>query len=171
MIIEKVRDYFNSMNLDTDALLKKLKEGNDTFFSTEACIEQLKQDYQKYGRIIVAYDFDDTIQPSQINYSCDSVVKLLQLCSEFNDIEMICYTARTSTNDIIVVKETLKSLGIKFNAINDDCPRIKREIEHTHASKVMFSVFLDNRAGLKQAYDVLVGFMEWYVNKPLRRWD
>ena len=169
MIIEKVRDYYENQNLDTDALIKYLKAGNDTFFSTEFCIEKLKEDYNTHGKIIVAYDFDDTVEPSKINYSCDSVVKLLQLCSEFSDIEMICYTARTKTEDIKNVKESLKSLGIKFDAINDDCPRIKREMEHIHDSKVLFSVFLDNRAGLKQAYDILLGFMEWYMNQPIRR--
>lgn len=167
MILEKVSAYYKKQNLDTDALLEELRSGRDTFFSIEKCIESLKSDYKKYGRIIVAYDYDDTVEPSKPEYSCENVVKLLQLCSKFNDFEMICFTARSTVNDIAEAKERLSKLNIRYDAINEDCYRIKQEVDHECESKVMFSVFLDNRAGLESAYKILLGFVEWYLNQPL----
>ena len=167
MILEKVSSYYKKQNLDTDSLLEELKSGKDTFFSLDKCIENLKEDYKNYGRLIVAYDYDDTVEPSKPEYSCDNVVKLLQLCSKFNDFEMICFTARSTVKDIEDAVANLDKLGIRHDSINEDVYRIKKEVKREMESKVLFGVFLDNRAGLESAYKILLGFVEWYLNQPL----
>lgn len=166
MILEKVSEYYKKQNLNTSSILQELHQYSDTFFSTEKCIEMLKNDYKKWGRIIVAYDFDDTIKPSDQKYNCDNVVKLLQLCSKFNDFEMICFTARTKNSDIDEVKNTLNKLNIRYDSINEDCYRIQKQTDYEHTSKVYFNIFLDNRAGLESAYKILLGFVEWYLEQP-----
>lgn len=167
MILERVSSYYKKQNLDTDALMEELRNGKDTFFSIEKCVESLKGDYKTHGRIIVAYDYDDTVEPSKPEYSCTNVTKLLQLCSKFNDFEMICFTARSTVKDVEDALMNLDSLGIRHDAVNEDCYRIKKEVEHECESKVMFSIFLDNRAGLESAYKTLLGFVEWYLEQPL----
>lgn len=166
MILEKVSEYYKKQNLNTTVIINELHETSDTFFSIEKCIETLKNDYKKYGRVIIAYDFDDTVKPSNLEYKCDAVVKLLQLCSKFSDFEMICFTARTKKSDINEVKDVLGKLNIRCDAINEDCYRIQQQTEYEHESKILFSVFLDNRAGLDSAYKTLLGFVEWYLNQP-----
>ena len=167
MILQQVSSYYKKQNIDTDKLMEELRDGKDTFFSTEKCIETLIDDYKKYGRIIVAYDYDDTVEPSTPEYSCTNVVKLLQLCSKFNDFEMICFTARATVKDVEDALTNLDSLGIRHDAVNEDCYRIKKEVDHQCESKIMFSIFLDNRAGLESAYKILLGFVEWYLKQPL----
>lgn len=166
MILEKVSSYYKKQDIDVSVLLKELINGRDTFFSIETCIEMLKNDYKTHGRIIVAYDYDDTVAPSKPENSCDSVIKLLQLCSKFNDFEMVCYTARRKVNDIKDVISELDRLDIRHDAINDDCYRIQKELDHECQSKIIYSIFLDNRAGLESAYKTLVGFINWYLSQP-----
>ena len=165
-VLKTVSQYFEKQNIDAYSILEELSNSKDSFFDRKILVERLKSDYSKYGHIIVAYDFDDTVKPSAPNYECNSVVKLLQLCSKLNDIEMICFTARRMTDQIKEVRETLDSLNIRYDAINDDCYRIKQEIEKTHESKVMYSVFLDDRAGLDSAYYTLIEFLKFYFDLP-----
>ena len=149
----------NTRNDDRE-LLEELKYGKDTFFDVDKLTESLINDYRKYGKIIIAYDFDDTVFPSKPDYHCKNVVKLLQLCTE-----MICYTARSTEKMLDEVRKELKRNRIRFDAINDNIPRIKQEVEITCPSKVMFGVFLDNRAGLESAYKALLNFLDWLFDQ------
>ena len=165
-LLGSVSQYFEKQNIYPEVILKELSDNRDTFFDRKILVERLKSDYKKYGRIIIAYDFDDTVKPSNPNYDCSSVVKLLQLCSKLNDIEMICFTARRMTDQIKEVEQILDSLNIRHDAINDDCYRIKNEIDKNCESKVMYSIFLDDRAGLDSAFYTLLEFLKFYFQLP-----
>lgn len=137
----------------------------DTYFSIKEGIKKLIDDYKLYGNIIIAYDFDDTVKPSELNNRCDAVVNLLQICSEL-EFTMICYTARRTTNDIDDVKKVLDDLDIRHDYINEDSYHIKKQIgDGDYAHKIIYSVFLDNRAGLYSAYQILIGFLDWYLSQ------
>lgn len=147
--------------------LVELKQAKDSFFDINVAINKLKETYEKYGKIIVAYDYDDTVCPTEPIYNCDNVVKLLRLCSNFDEFEMICFTARSTPETIKEVKDNLNRLNIRYDVINDNTDRIKREIEHTHPSKVLYSIFLDDKAGLGDAYKILVEFVDWYLDQQM----
>jgi hypothetical protein len=165
MLLGRVIDYLKRQNIDAEEILSMVKCEEDSFFDSDLLLEKLKKDYTSYGRIIVAYDYDDTVCPSKINYSCNGVANLLKLCSKFNDFEMICFTARSTPTLIKEATDNLKRLGIRYDAINDDVPRIKKAIDHIYQSKVLYSIFLDDRAGLYQSFNVLVQFVEWYLEQ------
>ena len=38
MILQQVSSYYKKQNIDTDKLMEELRDGKDTFFSTEKCI-------------------------------------------------------------------------------------------------------------------------------------
>ena len=44
MILQQVSSYYKKQNIDTDKLMKELRDGKDTFFSTEKCIKTLIDD-------------------------------------------------------------------------------------------------------------------------------
>lgn len=172
MILSKVRDFMKK----TDAfhtksyyenIIEELRNAKDSFFDIDLVVEGLKEKYEEYGKVIIAYDYDDTVCPSKPQYNCDNVVKLLRLCSNFRDFEMICYTARSTPKLIEEVKETLDRLGIRYDTINEDTPRVMNELEHTYTSKVLYGIFLDDKAGLGDAYRALVKFMDWYLDQQL----
>lgn len=148
-----------------ETTLNELKQAKDSFFDINVALDKLKSTYEKYGKIIVAYDYDDTVCPSEPIYNCDNVVKLLRLCSKFDDFEMICFTARSTPETIEEVRDSLNNLGIRYDTINDNTDRIKKEMELTHPSKVLYGIFLDDKAGLGEAYRILVNFIEWYLEQ------
>lgn len=130
----------------------------DTYMHRQHCIQQLINDYHKYGRIIVAYDFDDTVRPDD-GCDCSYVTELLAECSKIDERYMICFTCRTEPYDEVI--SYLDSNGIRHDKINDNAD----DIEFETSRKILYSVFLDNRAGLKSAYEILVGFLKWYYQK------
>ena len=176
MVMESVANYLK--NGDKLANIRELIEKHhqlssseyDTAFSNQTFIDLLIDDYKEWGNIIIAYDFDDTIQPSKPSFSCDLVVELLQICSKL-DFTMICFTARTLEKDIQMVRDTCKRLNIRCDYINEDCDQIKQTKKFEHATKISFNIFLDNRAGLRQSYEVLWGFIEWFVNQDVNDID
>ena len=138
----------------------------DSYFEINRCIERLIDDYKKYGLITIAYDFDDTVCPSDKSISCDAVINLLQICSELQ-FPMICFTARDTTDQIEEVRTVLKDLHIRCDYINEDCLEMKKLFGGEHVHKIYYSVFLDDRAGLQHAYKVLLGFIKWYLHQEI----
>lgn len=164
-VMERVDMFHTKSYYETS--LRDLEDKADSFFNIDTVVDKLIDTYNKYGTIIIAYDYDDTVCPSKPNYNCDNVVKLLKICSEFKEFEMVCYTARSTYESIDEVRFNLDRLGIRYDTINQDTPRIKEEIEHTYTSKVMYSIFLDDKAGLGEAFRSLIKFLEWYVKTQL----
>lgn len=165
MNLTSVKDYFEKSGNYNRELIQKLKSGEDSYFDYKMLVEKLKEDYKTYGKIIVAYDFDNTVCPSEPNYRCDNVVALLKLISELKDFEMVCFTARCTTRMVNEARDHLNKLGIRYDTINDDVPRIKETVEHNCPAKILYSVFLDDRCGLGNAYMALVEFVGWYLDQ------
>jgi len=136
----------------------------DEVFSNQRFIDVLINDYKEWGTLIVAFDFDDTIKPSDKGKPCDLVIELLQVCSKLG-FTMICFTARTLEKDIEMVKQTCEELHIRCDYINEDCDSVKKNKTFEHATKIFYNVFLDDRAGLRQSYEVLWGFIDWFLSQ------
>ena len=163
-----VLDYLNKKNSLPDKLDMLFNtEFHDTYFSRQKCVEKLKEDYEEWGNLIVAFDFDDTVAKSAPNYDCSGVINLLRICSELQFI-MICFTARANEKDLNEVKETLNRLGIKCDYINEDYWRVKEKWSIEMPHKVFYNIFLDDRAGLKESYEILRDFIKWFVNKDIK---
>ena len=173
--LQSVQTYLNQGGVLDVAEIMKQKESHsqkeyDNIFSNQRFIDVLIDDYKKWGTIIVAYDFDDTIEPSDPSKPCDMVIELLQICSKLG-FTMICFTARTLESDIKMVRERCKQLNINCDYINDDCDAIKQSRDFEHATKLTYNVFLDDRAGLKQSYEVLWGFVKWFLSQKVQDID
>lgn len=126
----------------------------DTFFNDEALVEKLKIHYKRHGKIIIAYDYDDTIAPTYMSKSCDDVVAILK---EFKPYaKFICFT---STMDFQKAKDYIKANGIPCDAFNDNVDFMKERFGKFR--KVYFNILLDDKAGLGQAYRILQKFLVW----------
>lgn len=135
----------------------------DTFLQDINVYDRLVADYKKYGRLIVAFDYDDTISPNT-GKCCDQVIELLQECSKIDTIDMIVFTVRNSM-DYPLIRSYCVEHGIRCDAINENIPRMKDQFGSGFDSKMLYSVFLDDRAGLRSAYESLVQFLEWYYRE------
>jgi hydroxymethylpyrimidine pyrophosphatase-like HAD family hydrolase len=108
---------------------------------------RLLDEYNKYGTLVVAFDFDDTVYDfHNKGRMYTDVITLLQNLKSIN-CYLICWTG--NTNDVFV-KSYLDENHIPFDAINENPPFYK-----SPSRKVYANAYLDDRAGLRQVYDEL----------------
>ena len=125
----------------------------DTFFSDEALLNKLSNVYQKNNKIIIAYDFDDTIAPTYMSKDCSQVIELLQKMRPYADF--ICFT---SNENLDKVKEYIKENNIPCDCLNGNVPYMLSK--YGNMRKVYFNILLDDKAGLGQAYRILHTFYD-----------
>jgi hydroxymethylpyrimidine pyrophosphatase-like HAD family hydrolase len=108
---------------------------------------RLLDEYNKYGTLVVAFDFDDTVYDFHgKGRMYTDVITLLQNLKSIN-CYLICWTG--NANDVFV-KSYLDENQIPFDAINENPPFYK-----SLSRKVYANAYLDDRAGLRQVYDEL----------------
>jgi hypothetical protein len=118
-------------------------------------VERLAEEWEKYGKIIIAVDFDDTVSPYRYNDEQALMLyirvwELLQL-SQQTGAYIVCHTAcNPDRHDEIrrIFKANLID-DIHINQTPVDLPYGKA------GSKIYANIFLDDRAGLNEALDIL----------------
>ena len=119
----------------------------DFYLNSENSSNRLIEEYNKYGTLVVAFDFDDTVYDFHKKGRIYSdVIKLLQDLKSINCF-LICWTGQ---EDEDFVKSYLKENNIPFDAYNENPP-----FHISTSKKVYANAYLDDRAGLKQVFDEL----------------
>ena len=133
-----------------------LNSDDDTYFDTNSCVERLLKEWDKYGKLIVAYDFDDTVNGDAMgrNCICEKVIELLNKCKEAG-CTLIVYTARPY-EECDEVKKYLKDKGIPWDYFNENDPTLN----FNPGGKVFYNIFFEDRAGLGQTYDIMRKVLE-----------
>lgn len=124
----------------------------DHYLFSHNCLSRLVEEYYKYGKIIISYDFDDTVHDFHIKgYHYGMVIKLLQELRPYANF--ICFTAsKESRYDYI--KEYLSEHSIPIDKLNEN-------IEGTpEGRKIYANIHLDDRAGLGECYLILKDFLD-----------
>jgi hypothetical protein len=119
----------------------------DFYLNAQNSSDRLLGEYNKYGSLVVAFDFDDTVFDFHKKGRVYSdVIKLLQELKSIN-CYLICWTANENSEMVV---SYLKDKGIPFDALNENPPFFK-----STSRKVYANAYLDDRAGLRQVYDEL----------------
>lgn len=117
-------------------------------------IARLRREQEKYGKLTIAVDFDDTM----CHYDDDNIVPTVErkenedICNLMRDIGnrafFILWTCRSGEqlDDALV---WIKNHNIPIHAVGEN-PMVDCGGKKIHAN-----VFLDDRAGLQQAYKAL----------------
>ena len=119
-------------------------ESIDSNFLLQRLIEQ----YQKQDRIIIAYDFDDTVSPCYCS-NCTEVQSVLRMIKENLNAYFIVYT---SNNNHIGIKRFLDFHGLPYDAINENAPFVPFD---NPKDKLFYNILLDDKAGLGEAVRTL----------------
>lgn len=124
-------------------------------FGKENCKKRLLEEYYKYGKLIVAFDFDNTIYDYHSNggdYS--EVIELLKDCSK-SGFEMILFTCED--DEIKVVQKQIQcfKMGIGNYIDNVFLPPCTSSKLFPKSKKVYYNILLDDRAGLEESYEIL----------------
>lgn len=115
--------------------------------------QRLVEDYQKYGKLVIGLDFDNTIyDTNQIGLDPTYIIELLKDAQEFDCI--IClWTLEPDSEKLAWKVNYLRDKGLKIDYINDS-PILKG------SRKPFFNILLDDRAGLESAYESLLYVVE-----------
>lgn len=119
----------------------------DFYLNAENSANRLLEEYHKYGTLVVAFDFDDTVYDfHKKGRFYNDVITLLRELKSIN-CYLICWTGQEDTD---FVKEYLHKNNIPFDAFNENPPFHK-----STSRKIYANAYLDDRAGLKQVYTEL----------------
>lgn len=129
--------------------LKLLDTGSDPFLRPTNATYRLVNEWREHGKIIIAYDFDDTVYDYHKRGSTyPKVVDLLQRCEEFGAYFIVFTSCGEEKYEFI--KDYLEKNGIPYNKINEDMPFVS-----FGGRKVYYNILLDDRAGLLSAFTTL----------------
>ena len=103
---------------------------------------------KKHNNLIIAFDYDDTIfDYHNKDFIYPNVIELLEECSEIG-LTLILFTSKEDAISIAKIKNQIESdYKINISYIN--------ESPIMNTIKPFFNILLDDKAGLKQAYDIL----------------
>jgi hypothetical protein len=123
------------------------------FLNDGELLNELRRAFEKNGRLIIAYDFDNTVHPSgKINREgAEEVQNLLKRWRPY--ATFICYTANI---DILKVYRYIVKNDIPCDAVNENPPETLRLYSHygytRETAKPYANIYLDDKAGLREAY-------------------
>jgi len=122
----------------------------DTYMNESNAAYRLVKEWEQYGRIVVAYDFDNTVYDyHKEGHDYSEVIELIHELHEAGAYLMV-YTARPNT-ELYKVSNYLKENMIPFDSIN----KMPDFLPFTENKKLYYNILLDDRAGLKSAVNIL----------------
>lgn len=128
----------------------------DFYLNSENSFNRLLDEYNKYGTLVVAFDFDDTVYDfHKKGLIYNNLINLLRELKSIN-CYLICWTGQEDTE---LVKRYLIENKIPFDAINENPP-----FYQSTSRKVYANAYLDDRAGLKQVFNELTELIKTLNN-------
>ena len=108
---------------------------------------RLWNEYKKYGTLVIAYDFDNTIY--DFHKKGNTYIQVIELLRQLKSIGciLICFTAN---EDNIFIESYCKLYNIPLDKLNESPDFFK-----SNSKKIYFNDLLDDRAGLQQVYQEL----------------
>ena len=124
---------------------------NDPYLNNDFAFERLWSEYEKYGKIIVATDFDDTLfnYHGKEDFSYEAVTNLLKRCRKLGFY--ICIFTGTPKNKWKNIRFYMAKIGVEFDTINKN----PFPMPFGNNGKIYYNILLDDRAGLASAYEIL----------------
>ena len=124
---------------------------------------RLVEQYKKMDRLIIAYDFDDTVCP-YYSLSCSWAASAIRKAKEYLNAYLIVYTCNQDEERI---KHYLDKNKIPYDAINENAPFI--HFNKKEGSKLYYNLLLDDKAGLHQALSDLETLIYGVMNGTITK--
>jgi hydroxymethylpyrimidine pyrophosphatase-like HAD family hydrolase len=122
----------------------------DPYLNPLVAVQRLKDEFDKYGKLIVALDFDDTIYDfHKKGHTYNAVIDLVRRCQELG-FYIVMFTG-TAKDKWPAMLEYCKSVGINPCAVNTNA----MPLPFGNDGKIYYNVLLDDRAGLNEAFIAL----------------
>lgn len=123
----------------------------DPYTSHRRLKSRLEGELEKYGKIIIAVDFDDTVFDTHENgWEYYGVLDTVKAWQQAGLADVICWTASTPDRYPLIRSHFLME-DITLDAINENMPYIE-----TRGPKIYANIYLDDRScGLQEAITIL----------------
>ncbi len=123
------------------------------YLSFDTSYNRLKTEWNKYGKIIVAYDVDSTVLPFHEEEANDDYSVVHDLIKELHQLNctLIVFTAAEESR-WETIKEKLKKIDLPYNYFNQSPPEIPGLAAK---GKVYANIYLDDRASLYASVELL----------------
>lgn len=127
----------------------------DFYLNTENTRNRLLKEWRTHGKLVIAYDFDNTVYDfHDEGHTYSQVIELIRRCKRLG-AHLIVFTASREER-YEKIKSYLNKHDIPFDSINEDPSFITLTTR-----KIYYNILLDDRAGLESAYNDLL----YAVNK------
>lgn len=116
--------------------------------NTEGASKRLIKEYETHGKLVVGFDFDNTIfDVHNAGINCSEIINILQECKKLG-FTLCLYTAELREDWLKWKVGYCKHFGIEPDYVNES-PLIPG------TKKPFFNILLDDRAGLESAFQSL----------------
>ncbi len=128
----------------------------DFYLDDENALNRLLTEWKKYGKIIVALDFDLTIFDFlNVGMEFNDVINLIKRCEKIG-IYLLVFTCRQE-KDYPIISKYYEEKGLKYDKINENVDFLHGQMT---SRKLYYNICLDDRAGLSSAYNILLKAVE-----------
>lgn len=122
----------------------------DHYLNFDNFVERLREELHKYGTLIVAYDYDDTVYDfHKKGREYNDIISLLQRLDKLGIAKFVVYTCSPTGRHQGMINY-LRENNIPWNSIN--CLPEGFEDKVPTGGKLYYNVLLDDRAGLQMPY-------------------
>ncbi len=123
------------------------------YLNRQNTFNRLKEEWLKYGKIIVAYDVDSTVLPFHEYEENDDYSIVHTLIKELNELNctLIVFTAAEESR-WDEIKRKLNKLDLPYHYFNVSPPEIPGIVKN---GKVYANIYLDDRASLYASVELL----------------
>lgn len=119
----------------------------DYYLNPVNCYQRLEDEFVKYGKLIIAVDFDDTIYDfHRLGRTYTNVINLLKRWDRYAQI--IIFTGN-GVDKFPEIESYCNRYGIPYDGINCD------SAVKVNGRKMYANAYLDDRGGLPMVYDHL----------------
>jgi len=122
----------------------------DHYLDEQNSINRLVEEWRHHGKIIIAYDFDDTVYDfHKKDRQYNDVMSLLKRCDSLGAYFVVFTSCSEEKYDMI--RNYLNQNELPYDKINENLDFIKFT-----GRKVYYNILLDDRAGLPSSYRCLL---------------
>ncbi|WP_205753440.1 HAD family hydrolase [Bacillus cereus] len=126
----------------------------DFYLNDSNVINRLVKEWRTHGKLIIAFDFDNTVYDfHKEGHTYHQVIELLRECKQYG-AHLVVFTAKAD-EDFPEMIEYLKNNNIPFDDINESPDFVPFK-----GKKIYYNILLDDRAGLSSAYHSLKKTLE-----------
>lgn len=133
---------------------------SDPYTDINRCIARLTEEWRKYGKIIIALDYDDTIFDFHgKGYEYNGVIQTVRRAAEKG--AYICIFTGSPPEKYDGIRANCAALDIPVASINTN----PFPMPFGNHGKMYYNILLDDRAGLGQSLEILSQTLE-NLNQP-----